>query len=141
MDSLDQKLLDMLLKNAREPITSLAQNLGVSRATITERMRKLEESKVISGYSVQIADIAKRHQIAAHVMIEVEPHAAEEVAAALTSLKNIHALYAVSGIYDMIAILRSDTTEGLDQDLDAARNLGGVVKTVSSIILSTKLGD
>ena len=141
MDALDRKLLEMLRENAREPITSLAQGLGVSRATITERMRKLEESGIITGYRVHVSDMARRRQIAAHVMIEVEPRSADSVVAALKNLPSIHALYAVSGVFDMIAVLRSDTTEGLDRDLDTARNLAGVVKTVSSIVLSTKLGD
>ena len=141
MDILDQKLLDMLRENARAPITALAQDLGVSRATVTDRMHKLEEGGVITGYRAQISDAAWRRQIAAHVMIEVKPRSAESVAAALEKLPNIHALYAVSGVFDMIAILRSDTTEGLDKDLDTARNLDGVIKTVSSIVLSTKLGD
>lgn len=140
MDTLDQKLLAMLFENAREPVTSLAQGLGVSRATVTERMRKLEESGVITGYRVQMSDAARHREIAAHVMIEVEPRSAEAVVKALEKLPTIHALHAVSGVFDMIAILRSETTEGLDQDLDTARNLDGVVKTVSSIILSTKLG-
>jgi len=141
VDSLDQKLLEMLLKNAREPITSLSHALGVSRATVTERMRKLEDRGIISGYTVRISEAALRRNITAHVMIAVEPRAGDAVLAELKKLPSIHGLYAVSGIYDMIAVLRSETTQGLDQDLDIVRTIKGVVKTVSSIVLSTKLGD
>ena len=141
MDTLDQKLLEMLLKNAREPITSLSHALGVSRATVTERMRKLEERGIISGYTVRISEAALRRNIAAHVMVAVEPRSTEAVVAELKNLPSIHSLHAVSGIYDMIAMLRAETTHMLDQDLDILRNIKGVVKTVSSIVLSTKLGD
>ncbi len=141
MDRLDQNLLEMLLKNAREPITSLSHALGVSRATVTERMRKLEERGIIAGYTLRISDSALRRHIAAHVMVAVETRSDHAVQAELRKLSSIHALYAVSGLYDMIAVLRADTTEALDQDLDSIRNIKGVVKTVSSIILSTKLGD
>ncbi len=141
MDRLDQNLLEMLLKNAREPITSLSHALGVSRATVTERMRKLEERGIIAGYTLRISDSALRRHIAAHVMVSVETRSDHAVQAELRKLSSIHALYAVSGVYDMIAVLRADTTEALDQDLDSIRNIKGVVKTVSSIILSTKLGD
>jgi len=140
MDILDQKLLEMLLKNAREPITSLSHALGVSRATITERMKKLEARGIIAGYTLRISEAALRRNIAAHVMIAVEPRSTDAVLAELKKLPSIHALYAVSGIYDLIALLRADSTQALDHDLDIARNIKGVVKTVSSIVLSTKLG-
>ncbi|MCF6272904.1 MAG: Lrp/AsnC family transcriptional regulator [Rhodobacteraceae bacterium] len=141
MDPLDQKLLEMLLKNAREPITSLSHALNVSRATITERMKKLEARGIIAGYTLRLSEATLQRNIAAHVMIAVEPRSTDAVLAALKNLASIHSLHAVSGIYDLIAVLRSDNTQGLDRDLDIIRNIKGVVKTVSSIVLSTKLGN
>ncbi len=47
--------------------------------------------------------------------------------------------YAVNGIFDMIAIISAESTSSLDEVLDQIGDTTGVEKTVSSIILSTKI--
>ena len=53
-------------------------------------------------------------------------------------MTNVVAVYAVSGIYDMITSVRAETTEELDKTLDDIGSLPGMEKTTTSIILSKK---
>jgi len=57
----------------------------------------------------------------------------------LRKLVNLKSLYAVNGIYDMIAVISAESTKSLDETLDLIGDTSGVEKTVSSIILSTKI--
>lgn len=139
MDTTDIRLLDLLDANARESISSLAIALNVSRATVSERMRKLEGAGVIAGYGLRKGAAFERRQISAHVMISVDTRTENHVLAELRKMNNIRSLYAVSGAFDMIAVVRGETTDEIDQSLDAIRSIKGVAKTVSSILLSTKL--
>ena len=50
LDATDQQLLALLRQNARESIATLATRLGVSRATVTNRLRRLEDEGVVVGY-------------------------------------------------------------------------------------------
>ena len=43
MDSTDQKLLALLRQDARTTVATLATKLGVSRGTVTNRVKKLED--------------------------------------------------------------------------------------------------
>ena len=51
----DRQLIDLLRANARESVSALARKLGVARTTVQERLRRLEESGTIAGYTVRMA--------------------------------------------------------------------------------------
>ncbi len=60
LDAKDQGLISMLRADARTSIVDLARGLGVSRATVQNRLRRLEKDKVITGYTVLLgAEIEK----------------------------------------------------------------------------------
>ena len=63
MDDKDQLLISLLRKNARTPTVTLAKALGVSRATVSNRLTKLENSGVIQGYSVRLRSEADSGQV------------------------------------------------------------------------------
>ena len=48
----DSKLIALLQANARASISELARTLGVSRATVQTRLKRLEDTGVIAGYTV-----------------------------------------------------------------------------------------
>lgn len=49
IDGIDKKILRMLMADARTPILEVARHVGISGAAIHQRLRKLEQSKLISG--------------------------------------------------------------------------------------------
>jgi DNA-binding Lrp family transcriptional regulator len=138
MDSKDRELIRLLQANARATTTSLAAELGLSRATVQSRMARLEAQGIIRGYTLRLAYEVEQRQIRAHVMISVFPKQNAEVSAALVKQAGVRALYAISGEYDLIAIIAAETTEEIDQIIDAIGRLDGVERTNSSIVLSTK---
>ncbi|UTF54209.1 Lrp/AsnC family transcriptional regulator [Natronosalvus rutilus] len=54
LDETDRQLLDLLQENARYKATSLAEEIGVSDNTIHNRMARLEEEGIITGYTTAI---------------------------------------------------------------------------------------
>jgi DNA-binding Lrp family transcriptional regulator len=54
MDDTDRQLISLLRKDARLNVAALAARLGVSRGTVSNRLRKLEDAHVIDGYSVRL---------------------------------------------------------------------------------------
>ena len=138
MDETDRDLIELLRINAREPLSSLARKLDVARSTVADRLAKLESKGIIAGYTIRYSDEYRRRRITAHVMISVNPKLNERVVHGLKQMIPVTSLYAVSGTYDMIAVVHAETTEDIDAALDAIGRLPGVEDTRSSILLSTK---
>ena len=139
MDDIDRELLDLLRKNAREPTASLARKLGLARSTVQERIARLERSGVIKGYTVALDPRAFEHRIQAIVMISTEPKQAERAVGELKRLGRLKSLVAVSGSYDLVATVESDTPALMDALLDRIGNIRGIARTVTSIVLSEKM--
>ncbi len=135
----DKKLLALLSANSRESTAELARKLQLSRSTVKDRIERLKSQGVISGFTVRFSEGYAAGQIRAHVMISTDPKKSAEVVRALRNITDLKSLYAVNGIYDMIAIISAESTSSLDEVLDQIGGTTGVEKTVSSIILSTKI--
>lgn len=139
MNSKDKALLLLLQENSRTSVTDLAKGLNISRATAQKRLEKLESDGIIEGYTVRLASSYLEREVKAHVMITVEPRSTAEIIKALHSLPGVRALYSVSGPYDLIAEIAALTVTELDQIIDRIIAVSGVERTVSSVILSTRL--
>ncbi|HEX4533748.1 MAG TPA: Lrp/AsnC family transcriptional regulator [Rhizomicrobium sp.] len=134
----DAELISLLKSNAREPTASLARKLGLARSTVQERIARLEREGMIQGYGVRLSDAADTRALRAIVMIAADPKQAERVAAELKKIPDVRALSAVSGAFDMMAVVEAETTAQMDSTLDRIGAANGVARTVSSIILSEK---
>jgi DNA-binding Lrp family transcriptional regulator len=134
----DGKLLALLKVNAREPTASLARKLGLARSTVQERIARLEREGVIKGFTVKLSDDAEARRLRAVVMITADPKQAERVNAELRRMTEVRSLAAVSGAYDMMAVVETDTPARMDAALDRIGKATGVARTLTSILLSEK---
>ena len=134
----DEKLLSLLRTNARASISDLARALDLSRSTVQSRMQKLEESGVIKVYSVEYGDAYLSSMVSAHVSIKVKQKLTTKTNIELKHIDAITDLYAISGEFDLIAVVQAQNLEKLSHLLDDIGNLDGVERTNSSVILETK---
>ena len=79
MDDTDRQLLALLRDNARTPVVALAQKLRVARATVQNRIAKMEQDGTIVGYTVRLKPEAEAHRIRAIMSIRIEGQRAEQV--------------------------------------------------------------
>lgn len=135
----DEELLTALRANARAPVAALARALGLSRTTVQDRLKRLEEQGVIASYTIRLARDLAPQGIAAQVAISVEPRRQIEVARAIGKLQQVETLHAVSGKVDFIALVRASTAEGIDKVIDQIGLIPGVNGIETAVILSTKL--
>ncbi len=138
MNTMDTKLLALLRENARRSTSELARELNVSRSTLQSRINKLEQNGIVKGYTVEYADEYENRLVSAHVLIMVHQKLTARTNRELHAIPQVKSLYAISGDYDLIAILMTETTEALSATLDNIGNLEGVERTNSSFILETK---
>ncbi|MCF1463890.1 Lrp/AsnC family transcriptional regulator [Agrobacterium vitis] len=135
----DRELLALLGENARMPVATLARRLGLSRTTVQARLERLEREGVIAGYGLRLSDAYQSGLIRAHVMITMAPKALSSVTAELAAIQQVTALHSVNGPYDLIAMLAAPSILEVDRLIDRIGELSGVERTLSSIILSTRI--
>ena len=71
-------------------------------------------------------------------MITADARQTDRVTAELKKIGEVRSLAAVSGAYDMLAVVEADTASRMDAVLDRIGKATGVARTVSSIVLSEK---
>ncbi|WP_372748293.1 Lrp/AsnC family transcriptional regulator [Litorivivens sp.] len=138
MDEIDRRMIALLQKNARESLAELSRQLGVSRSTLKDRLKRLEQKGIIEGYSLTLNREFKGRRIRAHIMITIEPSRYSAIVGELEAMPGFQSLYAVSGEYDLIGILETDSTEEMDCLIDGIGSVSGVQATRSFIVFSTK---
>ncbi len=135
----DEHLLGLLRENARLSTSELARQMGVSRTTVQNRLERLEREGVIAGYTVRTGAAYESSLVRAQVMITVAPKKAPGVVSALRKIDEVRKLHSVGGSFDMIAEVAARDVGALDAIIDAIGALDGVERTMSSIILSTRI--
>ena len=135
----DEELIALLRVDAREPVASLARKLGLSRTTVQDRLKRLEDTGIIAGYSLKLSREIDKGGIRALVTISVEPRRQIEVARLLTRFPQIETLHTVSGKYDLVAMVKTGSAEAADKLIDELGLIPGVIRTETAVILSTKL--
>ncbi len=134
----DEALIRLLQLNARESISNLARQLGVSRTAVQERLNRLKRLGIIEGFTVKLDPAWQQNQITAFIALTVVPKDAKKVIQSLERIPYIKALWTVSGRFDLLAEAVAPTTEKIDLLLDDVGGMEGVTRTESSIVLSTK---
>jgi DNA-binding Lrp family transcriptional regulator len=137
MDCLNRQLLALLRADARTSIAQLAKMLDVSRATVRNRIRHLEKSGLITGYTVCLRPDAQTDGITAWMSIAIEGDKTRDVVALLRREPAITSLHDTNGRWDLLAEVRTPTIAELSQVLERVRKIRAIGTTETSIHLQT----
>ena len=135
----DRSLLALLGENARMPTAVLARKLGLSRTTVQARLERLERDGVITGYGVRLSSDYERGLVRAHILVTLAARALPRVTRDLEAMQAVRIVHSVSGSFDLIAIVETPSISVLDLVIDRIGTIEGVEKTLSSIVLSTRI--
>ncbi len=136
-DATDRRLIALLRKNARTPVVELARHLGVSRATVQNRMRRLEQEGVIRGYTIELKAAAEEQPIRALTLIAVEGKKGPQVCSALRGYPDVVAIHNTNGRWDLVVEIRTETLESFNRLLSELRLIDGVTASETSLLLDT----
>lgn len=139
-DAVDKQILRILRENGRASHATIAKAVGLSAPAVGERIRKLEQSGVISGYQAVFNPDALGLHICAFVAISPQPrNPAAHLVENLMTLPEIEELHAVAGQYGYVAKVRVASTQELDEFLDRLWILDGVERTETIMVLRTNI--
>ncbi len=137
LDDTDRKLISLLRQDARMNVATLASKLDLSRGTVTNRLRKLEDEQVIVGYTIKLKPDAEPNQIRAWMGVLVEGNQTRAVTASLLGEPGVEALHDTNGRWDLLAELRAESMGELSKVLERIRLIKGIANTETNILLAT----
>ena len=137
MDATDQRLISLLRQSARMSIADLAHKLGVSRGTVNNRLRKLEDQQVIVGYTIKLRPEAEPERIKAWMGVLIEGNTTRQVIASLLGEPGVVALHDTNGRWDLLAEIEASAMKELSEVLERIRLISGIRSTETNIHLAT----
>jgi len=140
MKDLDASIIALLKRNARMSVTQMSHELGASRVTINSHIRKMEQSGIITGYTVTLGAEEFRHKVSGWIMITVDASKEEAVIDELAGMPQIARLFTTNGRWDLAAEIQTSTLESLDAAISRLRQIPGIKETDTSLLLSSRVG-
>jgi Lrp/AsnC family leucine-responsive transcriptional regulator len=139
MDNVDLRIVDLLQQNGRATQLELAKAVGLSQPAVAERIRKLEERGVITGYVARVDAAALGVDITAFVGVGIEhPKFFEGFAKKVKGLDEILECHRVAGDDSYLLKIKTRNTRTLDRLLvEVLRTTPGVTRTHTTIVLAS----
>jgi Lrp/AsnC family leucine-responsive transcriptional regulator len=139
MDALDYRIVDMLQRDGRATQLEISRAVGLSQPAVAERIRKLEERGVITGYSARVDASKLGKDITAFIGVNIEhPKYFEGFAKKVMALPEVLEAHRVAGQDSYILKVKTANTRTLDQLLvETLRTISGVTRTHTTIVLTS----
>lgn len=138
LDAIDYKLCELLQTRGRASQLELAQAVGLSQPAVAERLRKLEEQGVITGYAAQVDAKKLGKDITAFIGVFTNhPRYHESFINNITSIDEILECHRVAGTDSYLLKIKTANTGSLDLLIARIRSIHGVERTQTTIVIAT----
>jgi Lrp/AsnC family leucine-responsive transcriptional regulator len=139
MDAVDRQLIQALRENGRASYAELGRLVGLSGPSVTDRINRLEQAGVITGYRATVAPAALGLGATALIGIQLSDAADhEEVGQLMRSLAEIEDCWFIAGDDSYMLKVRVADVDGLEHTIRRLSGLRGVARTRTTVVLSTK---
>src|ERR687888_2810238 len=137
LDRRDLDILGVLQEDARATYAEIAKQVGLSPSSVHQRVRKLEESGIITAYRARIDLEALGLYVTALVSVmPLEPKQPDDLPDRVLELPEVEDCFSVAGDENYILKVRTRTTNELEDLLRRLREKAGV-QTRTTVVLST----
>jgi len=136
MDHIDYKIISILHDNARITISEMSRTIAMSQPAVTERLRKLEEQGVITGYRVALSPSKLGKYTIAFILFK--SNNCKEFEAFCEAAPEIVDLYRTSGEYNYLLKVVTETSETLETFMETCNTFGF---SSTHVVLSTRFED
>lgn len=136
MDHIDVKILRCLTKDARMNASQISQRVNLSISAVIERMKKLESSGLIKGYTAVIDEKQAGFNVQAMISIRLEhPKYNQEFNRQMCNHECVMECFYITGDFDYIARIGVSSTEELTKVLHDIKQIPGVSLTRTYVVL------
>lgn len=140
LDTIDQKIIQILQKNAREKNTEIARQLKITEGAVRKRIKKLVENGVIEGFTVNLSEqmAGIRAIVGVNIGGTVGPGIIKDkIFEKIPS--GVEAIYETTGDIDLFVILHMQKDLHLKNAIETIRKINGVQQTTTFVVLNKSI--
>lgn len=138
MDAVDRTLLDALQEDCKTSLNKLGEKVGLGAPAVLERVRKLESAGVITAYQAVLD--GKRLGLDITAFVGVSINYPKDIAKFLTMVAKrpeVLECHHVTGGHTLLLKVKTENTASLERAISALREVEGVTRTETMVVLST----
>nr|AFD03231.1 AsnC family transcriptional regulator [uncultured bacterium W4-39b] len=137
-DATDRAILEMLQDNCKQPMAAIGQQVGLSAPSVLERIHKLEETGVITGYAAQVDPRRLGKDVTAFIGVATDvPRAIGTLERGIAGINDVLECHHVTGAHTFMLKVKVENTQSLESLIDRLRGFEGVSRTETLVVLST----
>lgn len=141
MDEKDVSILEMLLQDSRINVTNMSQHLGIPRATIQDRIKRMVKKGIIKKFTIR-PDYGKLGlNVTSYVFIAFAGNvevSQRSLAYDIAKIPGVYEVSVISGEWDILLKIRTATVEEVGTlVIDRLRSMRGILKTETCVSFQT----
>jgi Lrp/AsnC family leucine-responsive transcriptional regulator len=129
LDELDREIVEHLRENARTTFVDIGKALGISDATVYNRVKRLTEMGVVKKFTIEVDEAAMGRGTSGFILISVKPGTVKEVSKQLVEIERINEVHEVHGSEDLIVKVGAKNLRKLRSVILKVREIPDVVQT------------
>jgi Lrp/AsnC family leucine-responsive transcriptional regulator len=140
LDDTDIRILHLMQNNARISNADLARELSMAPSAVLERVKKLEQKKVITGYFTQINPAALQQKLLAFIFIRSSEGftCSSKTAQALSKIPEIQEVHHIAGEDCFLVKVRTEDSASLMNLMrNSLQKIPNIASTKTTIVLET----
>ena len=137
LDDTDRRIIEVLERDARTSLRGIAEEVGVSLGTVSNRVKKLEDNGVIKDYGVILDSEKVGWNLNVVIGLRIQKGRLIEIQEKIARDNRVYGVYDVTGEFDSMVIARAVDRSDLDDLSKNVLSMDGVVRSVTHLVLNT----
>ncbi|MBW4094178.1 MAG: Lrp/AsnC family transcriptional regulator [Acidobacteria bacterium] len=135
LDEVDKRIIAELVRDGRMSVTTVAENVHISRAHAYSRISRLTSEGILTKFTALVDPVKVGLRSSAYVTLKVQQHSWRELKEALRAIPEIQHIALVGGDFDVILLVRAEDNVGLRRVIfDQLQSMPGVQDTQTFLV-------
>lgn len=138
LDRYDEKILALLVQDARLSVSDISRQVNLSRSAVSERIRRMEEGGQITGYHAH-TNLAKKDGVSAYIELTFRPLSCDIVVPLIEAIPEVKLAHSVSGDVDLLVLVQTPSMDRLNEIREEIEKWPNLQKVMTHMCLTTRV--
>ncbi|RJS92305.1 Lrp/AsnC family transcriptional regulator [Candidatus Bathyarchaeota archaeon] len=136
MDDIDLQIINLLQEDSRLSFNKIARELGISVGTAYNRIKSLEDKRILKGYTAIVDPVKVGYGLTAIILIQAEGKHLLDVENKISKIDNVISVYDITGDFDIAVVARFKDRSSLNSFIKSLLAMPYVKRTVTNVVLN-----